>query len=194
MTIYRQTVLAACLLMTLAACGPKSTDAAEATEPQADAGMVVESVAGAAEASAAAHPLCELVTFADIQAAGGGNVSQLDVLNAADSDNIQCIYIDQGNYLGAGMSLHFVTSEKLAATAASRWTTAAEYFEEWTRTGTAVAGIGEGAAWVDLAGSALYALKGNTVLQISGTGLDASDASVRAKIETLAQQVIARMP
>lgn len=194
MKMVRQTLLAACLLLALVACSPKSADGASAAEPQADAGMVAEAVASAADAADATHPFCELVTFAEIQAAGAGNISKLDVIDLPEFSNIDCVYVDQGNYLGAGMSITFTTSEKLVKTAGSSWTTAPEYFTEWTRKGTAVTGLGDGAAWVDFASTTLYLLKGDTVVQFSGTGLKTSEASVRAKVEALAQLVVARMP
>ncbi len=52
-------------------------------------------------------------------------------------------------------------------------------------------GLGEGAAWVELT-SGLYVLKGDTVMQFSASSTDTKDAAVRAKFETLAQQVVDR--
>ena len=101
MKTYRQTLLAACLLLALVACSPKSADGASAAEPQADADMVAEAVASAADAADATHPFCELVTFAEIQAAGAGNISKLDVIDLPEFSDIDCVYLDQGNYLGA---------------------------------------------------------------------------------------------
>jgi len=189
-----RTLLATCVLLTLAACSPKSADEAAAGEPQADAAMVAEAVGNAAETAAATHPLCDLVTFAAVQAAGGGNISKLDVIDTPGLSNIDCVYLDEGNYLGAGMSIGYITTEKLAKNTISPWSTATEYFEEWTRKGTGVTGLGEGAAWDDATRPTLYVLKGDTVVHISGTALDTSDAAVRAKVEALAQQVVARMP
>ena len=194
MKTYRQTMLLASMLLALAACSPKSADSGSAAEPQADAGMVAEAVASAADAADATHPFCELVTFAEIKAAGAGNISKLDVIDLPEFGDIDCVYLDQGNYLGAGMSISFTTTEKLAKLVGSLSSTASEHFESWAGKGAAVTGLGERAAWVDFASTTLYVLKGDTVVQFTGTGLKTSEATVRAKVEALAQQVVTRMP
>ena len=163
MKTFRQTMFLASMLLALAACGPKSADGGSAAEPQADAGMVAEAVASAAEAADATHPFCELVTFAEIKAAGAGNISKLDVIDLPEFSNIDCVYLDQGNYLGAGMSISFTTTEKLAKLVGSLSSTAREHFESWAGKGAAVTGLGERAAWVDFASTTLYVLKGSSL-------------------------------
>ena len=79
----------------------------------------------------------------------------------------------------------FISTDRLVKTD-SQWHTAAAYFAEWTRTSEPVAGLGEGATWVGLT-------KGDTVMQFSASSANTKDAAVRAKFETLAKQVLARM-
>lgn len=181
--------LALLVAVSLAACGSKPDSGTEA--PAADAGMVAESVSNVVEASAATHPLCQLATFADVQAVVGGTISKLDVIDEDGLTSIKCVYIDQGNYT-SGMSIGFVTNDKLAK-AAGKWSTAADYFAEWSRNGDAVGGIGEGAAWVELA-DALYVLKGDKVVELSASSMERADLAARAKVESLAQIVVGRLP
>lgn len=181
--------LALLVAASLAACGSKPDSGTAA--PAADASMVAASVSSAVEASAATHPLCQLATFADVQAAVGGTISQLDVIDEDGLTRIACVYVDQGNYNG-GMSIGFVTNEKLMK-AASQWASAADYFAEWSRTGDAVGGIGEGAAWVEMQ-NALYVLKGDKVVELNANSMEMGDLAARAKVEALALLVVSRLP
>jgi len=180
-----------CVLLALAACGPKADSSNPASPPQADAALVAEAVSNAAESSVATHPLCETATYAEVQAVLGGAIGRMDVINESTLDNISCIYID-ANDLYNGLSIKFVTTERLAKTA-SQWPDAAAYFAEWGRRGTTVAGLGDGATWSDSL-DALLVHKGDYVVQLSSDKADLADAAVRAKFETLAQQILPRLP
>lgn len=180
-----------CVLLALAACGPKVDSNNPASPPQADAALVEEAVSNAAESSVTTHPLCETATHAEVQAVIGGIVGQVDVIDENTLDHISCIYIDAKDLYNA-LKIEFVTTERLAITT-SQWPNAAAYFAEWGRSGTSVAGLGDGAAWPDLLGG-LLVHKGDYVVHLSGEKADLADTAVRAKFETLAQQILSRLP
>lgn len=187
-------IVAIALLIVLAACGKEpSAGSADMTAapPQADAAMVAEAVANAASASAATNPLCEKATYAEVSAVTGANFDKIDVIEGPDMDYLDCVFLDSKD-LFAGLVIRFVSNEKLVATS-SKWQNASAYFEEWSRGGDSVAGIGESAAWTSLP-SGLMVLNGDQVLQFSASKSDTSDPAVRAKFETLARMVIARLP
>lgn len=187
-------IVAIALLIVLAACGKEpSAGSADMTAapPQADAAMVAEAVANAASASAATNPLCEKATYAEVSAVTGANFDKIDVIEGPDMDYLDCVFLDSKD-LFAGLVIRFVSNEKLVATS-SKWQTASAYFEEWSRGGDSVAGIGENAAWTSLP-AGLMVLNGDQVLQFSASKSDTSDPAVRAKFETLARMVIARLP
>ena len=54
-------------------------------------------------------------------------------------------------------------------------------------------GLGDGAAWVELPGG-LLVHRGDHVLHLSADKADVSNADVRARFETLARQVLSRLP
>jgi hypothetical protein len=56
-----------------------------------------------------------------------------------------------------------------------------------------VDGLGDSAMWVDLPAS-LLVRRGDYVLRFSADRADLSDAAVRARFETLARQVLTRLP
>jgi hypothetical protein len=87
--------------------------------------------------------------------------------------------------------LRFVTTERLVATE-SPWRTAAAYFAEWGRNGTAVEKIGEGAAWIELP-AGLLVLVGDHAFHLSTGKVDMTTPESRARLETFARQIAARM-
>ncbi|MEO7936262.1 MAG: hypothetical protein ABIR27_08385, partial [Dokdonella sp.] len=103
---------------------------------------------------------------------------------------VECNFLDSRD-LYAGLTIHFVSTAKLVATK-SKWQTAAAYFNEWSRGGDVVSGLGERAAWTELP-AGLLVLAGDQALQFSASKSDLSDPSVRARFETLAQTVVARI-
>lgn len=119
----------------------------------------------------------------------GGTITKIDVIDEADLPYVDCIYLDSQDVFNS-LSIGYVTTEKLGKTN-SQWPTAAAYFAEWTRNEQAVAGLGAGAAWED---TTLWVLKGDTVIKVSADKAATADAAVRAKFETLAGQVLARLP
>lgn len=192
------------MMLALAACGAEQTPSAgqspasSAAQPSPAAQTEQSPTSNAEEPSPAAqedaaptNPLCDLATLTEVQAVAGGNISKVDVLDVEDLTDLSCIYLDQQDF-NNGLTIKFVTTDKLVELD-SQWKTAAAYFAEWTNKGEPVAGLGEGAAWVELT-SALYMLKGDTVMQFSASSTDIKDAAVRAKFETLAQQVASRLP
>ena len=196
-------MLAGLLILALAACGTEQTPSAgqsptssagepspAAQAPQTPTSSAEAPSPEAQEEAAATNPLCDLATLAEVQGVVGGNISKVDVLDVEDLTDLSCIYLDEQDF-NNGLTIKFVTTDKLVKLD-SPWKTAADYFAEWSSTGEPVAGLGEGAAWVELT-SALYVLKGDTVMQFSASSTDTKDAAVRAKFETLAQQVVGRM-
>ena len=158
--------------------------------PQASAGDVAQAVSDAADASVDTNPLCDLATFAQVTAVIGGNVNKRDVIQDASMPSVDCVYLDTAD-LYAGLTLRFFTGEALTRTD-SQWPTAAAYFAEWGRSGTPVAGLGDAAAWVDMP-PGLLVQSGNTALHVSASKLDLADAAVRARVETLARDVVAKL-
>lgn len=204
----RHWVLAGVILLTLAACGtqqtpnsvqsPTNSSAAApvpvATEQTGQSPTTISSAEQPApvaqEEAIPSNPLCALATLPEVQAVVGGTISKIDVIDEATLTNLSCVYLDQKDY-NNGLTIQFITTDRLVKTD-SQWKTAAAYFAEWTRKGEPVAGLGEGAAWVELT-NGLYVLKGDTVMQFSASSANTKDAAVRAKFETLAKQVLARM-
>lgn len=203
----RRWLLVGVMLLTLAACGtpqtpgsgqsPSSGSASAPVATQQTAQAPTSAVSAeepspvAPDAAAATNPLCNLATLPDVQAVVGGKISKIDVIDEATLDNLSCVYLDQQDY-NNGLTIQFISTDRLVKTD-SQWKTAAAYFAEWTRTSEPVAGVGEGAAWVELT-NGLYVLKGDTVLQLSASSADTKDPAVRAKFETLAKQVVSRLP
>lgn len=195
---FTLTMLATGALLALVACGNQTgTDPAEApvSVPAADAAMVTQAAEGAAAAAAAAaaptNPLCAKATFAEVSAAAGGNFDKVDVIDEAELDYLDCVYLDSKD-LYAGLTIRFVSNGKLVATS-SKWPTAAAYFDEWGRSGSPVADVGKRAAWIDLP-SGLLVQKGDHAMHFSASTSDLSDPAVRARFETLARAVVARLP
>lgn len=163
----------------------------QAAAPDATVADVVTAVAAAAEASSATHPLCALAQYAEIQAVVGGNISKVDVIDVPLSQSVDCVYLDPSD-LYNGMTLRFTTTERLTQ-AGGQWANAAEYVAEWGRTGTPVPGLGDAAAWIDMP-AGLLLQRGDYALHLSASRADLAQLDVRTKFETLARQVIARLP
>jgi hypothetical protein len=187
MSAYRSLLLSALIVTTVVACGGSNPDASVQATP-ADVGAAV---VAAAEASVATHPLCDLVAFDEVSAVVGGHIAKLDVIDDESLHSVDCIFLDPQDFYN-GLSIKFVTSERLVKTA-SRWSSAQAYFEEWGRGGNAVAELGDGAAWIDLPGG-LLVHRGDYVLHLGADKADVSNAEVRARFETLARQVLSRLP
>jgi len=183
-------MLVGLLMVALAACGgeqtsttvPASTNGSSTTQPPAQ---------DPAASAAATNPLCELATFAEVEAVTSGTIAKIDVIDIPNLVTVTCLYLDSQDVLNA-MSIEYVTTEKLVKTN-SQWPTAAAYFAEWTQSEPPVAGLGEGAAWVDITGS-LWVLQGDTIVEFSTDKADTADAAVRTKFEVLAGQVVGRLP
>ncbi|MBK7043669.1 MAG: hypothetical protein IPH50_08225 [Rhodanobacteraceae bacterium] len=186
MSAFRR-LLCALAVTALVACGGSNNDASVQATP-AD---VADAVAAAAEASIATHPLCALVEFDEVSAVVGGHIAKLDVIDDESLHSVDCVFLDPQDIYN-GLSIKFVSTERLVKTA-SRWSSASAYFEEWGRGGTVVAGLGDGAAWVELPGG-LLVHRGDHVLHLSADKADVSNADVRARFETLARQVLSRLP
>ena len=176
----------AALSFALAAC-----NANDASAPQATASDVGAAVAAAAEASVATHPLCETANFEEVDAVVGGRHTKMDVIDEETLHTLDCIFLDPQDIYN-GFSIRFVTNERLSK-AGSNWSSAKAYFEEWSRGGAVVADLGEGAAWVDLL-RGLLVLRGDHAVLFSADKADLTNADVRARFETLARQVVARLP
>lgn len=185
-------VVAVMVVIALAACGkePAGSGDVAAAQPQADTAMVAESVAAAA-ASAETHPLCDKATYAEVSAVTGGNFDKLNVIDVADLHYLECVFLDSRD-LYAGLTIRFMPTAKLVATS-SQWPTAAAYFKEWSRGGEPVSDLGERAVWTELP-EGLLVLAGDQAVEFSGSKVDLSDPTVRVKFETLARQVVARLP
>ena len=179
----------------LAACADGSdvgaNGSAGASSPKADTAIVAEAASHAAATIAPKNPLCGKASFAEVSAVVGGHFDKLDVIDEPDLDYVECIYLDSRD-LYAGLTIRFVSTAKLVATK-SKWQTAAAYFEEWARGGVSVADVGERATWTDLPAE-LLVLARDQALQFSASKSDLSDPAVRAKFETLARAVAARIP
>lgn len=190
---FARTLLASGLLLALVACGERpgvDPVGASTSGPQAQASTAAQAAATAETASAPANPLCAMATFAEVSAATGSHFDKVDVIDQPDLHYLDCVFLDSRD-LYAGLTIRFVSTTKLVATS-SNWQTAAAYFEEWSRGGDSVAGIGERAVWTDLP-AGLLVLDGDQALQFSAAKSDLSDPAVRAKFEALAQAVVARM-
>ncbi len=185
MSAYRL-LLCTLAVTTLVACGGSNNDAGVQATP-AD---VANAVVAAAAASVATHPLCALVEFDEVSAVVGGHIAKLDVIDDESLHSVDCVFLDPQDVYN-GLSIKFISSERLIKTV-SRWSSAQAYFEEWGRGGTAVAGLGDGAAWVDLPGG-LLVHRGDHVLHLSVDKADVGNADVRARFETLARQVLSRL-
>ena len=208
MNQQQRLMLVGFMMLALAACGtqqtpnsvqsPTSSSASApvpvATEQTGQSPTTISSAKQPApvaqEEAIPSNPLCALATLPEVQAVVGGTISKIDVIDEATLPNLSCVYLDQKDY-NNGLTIQFISTGRLVKTG-SQWNTAAAYFAEWMRTGEPVAGLGEGAAWVELT-NGLYVLKGDTVMQFSASSANTKDAAVRAKFETLAKQVLARM-
>lgn len=187
-TLHRLAFVAlSCLALTACGTGDDATTTATTASP-AD---VATAVAAAAEASIATHPLCELASFDEVSTVVGGHIDQRDVIDEASLHSLDCIYLDSHDFYN-GFALKFVTSERLQKTD-SRWSSARDYYDEWSRGGTAVADLGDAAMWVDLP-AGLLVLRGDTVLHLSADKADLTNAEVHARFEALARSVVSRLP
>ena len=178
--------LAALICVLLAACSSADDAAPRATTSDAAA-----AVADAAEAATTSHPYCDAATFAEVGAVIGAQLGKVAVSAGEGMQSVDCVYLDPANIYN-GLSIQFVTSELLQK-ADSPWSTAAAYVEEWGRGGRVVDGLGERALWVDLPAS-LLVRRGDYVLRLSADQADLTDAATRARFETLARQVLERLP
>ena len=176
------------MMVALAACGTAQT---ATNAPESSSADSAAQPVDAAPPAAASNPLCDLATQAEVQAVIGGSITKIDVIDVADLTSLDCVYLDPQDFK-KGLSIQYTTTERLVKTN-SQWSTTADYFAEWTRGETPVAGLGEGAAWVDITNS-LWVLKGDTVVEISTDSVDTSDAASHTAVETLAGQVVARLP
>jgi len=180
-------VLTATFSLALGACSQNSiTDT-----PDADPALAVQATINANAASVATHPLCNLLSFAEVSAVAGGTFNKLDVIDADDMHSVDCVYLDMSD-LYNGVTIRFVTTEKLVTTA-SKWRSASAYFEEWGQGGSAVDGIGARAVWANLLGG-LLVLQGDHAIQLNAAKLDPADPAARMALESLAQKVVARLP
>lgn len=191
---FAKSIFAVAVLVVLVACGGESdaNSVDVAAVPNADSSMSTSMTGAAADgAISASAAMCAKATFAEVSAAAGGNFDKVDVIDEKGLNSVDCVYLDSKD-LYNGFTISFVSNAKLVASA-SKWQTAAAYFDEWSRGGTPVANLGERAAWIDLP-AGLLVLSGDQALHFSGGRLDPSDSAVRARIETLAHQVFTRMP
>ncbi len=182
------------VVIALAACGKQaSTDSvnAAANKPKAATERVAGVPGVAVSATASSDPLCGKATYADVSAVTGASFDKVDVIDKPDLDYVECVFLDSRD-ISAGLTVRFVPTAKLVATA-SKWKTAASYFQEWSRGGNSVEGVGERAAWIELP-AGLLVLAGDQALQFSASKSDLSDPAVRARFETLARAVVARIP
>ncbi|MEO6343588.1 MAG: hypothetical protein ABIO49_10600 [Dokdonella sp.] len=175
------------LVIALAACGSHvNADPVNATAGESKAGTE----RGPTSASGPSDPLCGKATYAEVSRVAGGNFDKVDVIDKPDLDYVECVFLDSRD-LYAGLTIRFVSTAKLVATS-SKWQTAAAYFKEWSRGGKSVADVGERAAWIELP-AGLLVLAGDQALQLSASKSDLTDPAVRAKFETLARAVVARI-
>lgn len=183
-----RTLFAVALALAAVSCG-KQPDAA----PSADVAVPV-AIAGAAPtagtAPTVANAMCAKATFEEVSAAAGAGVDKVDVIDEPGLHYLDCVYLASSDSY-AGLTIRFVSDERLAATA-SQWSTAAAYFDEWSRTGAAVAGVGDRAAWMELP-AGLLVLVGDQVVQFSASKVDLADPAVRARIERLARALVERL-
>jgi hypothetical protein len=186
MTAMSRLSFAVALSLALAACG-----ANDATAPQATPSDVGAAVVAAAEASVATHPLCDTAKPEEVDAVVGGHHTKMDVIDEETLHTLDCIFLDPQDIYN-GFSIRFVTNERLIK-AGSNWSSANAYFEEWSRGGDVVADLGDGAAWVELP-KGLLVHRGDHAVLFSADKADLTNADVRARFETLARQVIARLP
>lgn len=187
---FARTLLAGGFLLVLVACGEQSgvdSFGALASAAPSDATAAVSTHT----ASAATNPLCAMTPFAEISTVAGGHFDKIDVIDEPDLHYLECVYLDSSD-LYAGLTIRFVSTDKLVGTS-SKWQTAAAYFDEWGRGGASVTKLGERAAWIDLP-AGLLVLQGDHALHFSASRLDPSDPPVRARIEMLARAVVARLP
>jgi hypothetical protein len=175
----------------LLACALAACQSSETAAPQAAATDVASAVSAAAEAEVATNPLCDTATFAEVAAVVGGNIAKHDVIEGEGMESVDCVFLDPGD-LYNGLSIRFVTTDLLTK-AQSPWSSAVAYFAEWGRSGTSVSGLGDAAAWVALP-EGLLVHRGDHVIHFSAGRADMKDAAVRARFETLAGQVVARLP
>lgn len=185
-------MLALSMTIALAACGknPGADSSASEVAPQADESILAQAAGSDIAIQPAENALCATATFAEVSAAAGGAFDKVDVIDEEGLHYVDCIYLDSKD-LYNGLSMRIVSNAKLVASGGS-WPSATAYFDEWGRTGTPVANLGERAAWIELP-AGLLVLKDDQALHFSGDKLDPADAAVRARIETLAQQVVARV-
>ena len=186
-TLLRVTIASALVLLVGCERGTETNTAA----PEASASDVATAIASAADAATKTHPLCSLATYDEIRAVVGGHISKVDVIDDPMSQSVDCVYLDPSD-LYNGLSLRFTTTERLTQSG-SQWSNAAAYVAEWGRTGTQVEGLGDAAAWIELP-AGLLLQRGDYALHLSASRADLTQADVRAKFETLARQVIARLP
>lgn len=192
---FARSLFASGLLLVLASCGKQAgVDPAGSTAsaPRADTSMkAVAAVEAVTPAAVVTNPLCEKTSFAEASVAAGRTFNKVDVIDEPDLDYLECVYLDSRD-IYAGLTIRFVSTGKLVASS-SKWQTAAAYFEEWSRNGKTVAGLGEGAAWTDMP-AGLLLKKGDYALFFSASKSDLSDPATRARFEALAKTVVARLP
>lgn len=141
---------------------------------------------------ARSRALCASVSSADVAQAIGGKPGAGDVVMDDPETGSSCVFVDESNYYN-GLSLEFHTTADLTASG-GRWDTAAEYFEEFTRKGRPVPGVGDAAAWVEDMFVALFALRGDTVVRMTSGNKSFEDPAARARFEALMAKVVAGLP
>ncbi len=184
-----------CTTLLLGACadgtGADSNGTGGAAPPKTATASVAEAASHSPTTIAPKNPLCGKASFAEVSAVVGGHFDKVDVIDEPDLDYVECNFLDSRD-LYAGLTIHFVSTAKLVATK-SKWQTAAAYFDEWSRGGDPVSGLGERATWTELP-AGLLVLASDQALQFSASKSDLSDPSVRARFETLARAVVSRIP
>lgn len=179
---------AVALALAAVGCG-KQPDAAPGADVAVPA-AIASAVPTASPAPTVANAMCAKATFEEVSAAAGASLDKVDVIDEPGLHYLDCVYLASADPY-AGLTIRFVSDERLEATA-SQWATAAAYFDEWSGTGTAVAGVGDRAAWIPLP-AGLLVLVGDQAVQVSASKVDLSDPAVRARIETLARAVVERL-
>lgn len=152
----------------------------------------IATVAQAEDTRPASRALCASVAAADVAQAIGGTPGAGEVTTDDPLTGIGCVFVDSGNYYN-GLSLDFRTNADLLASG-GQWASVTEYFEEFTRTGQPVAGLGDAAAWVDDMFPALYARRGDVSVRMTSDNKSFANPAEHAKFEALMGKILARLP
>lgn len=184
---HRYWMLVGLMTLVLGACGTEQTPSRRQSPTTVN--TTAQPSPTAQESADTPTTLCDLATLDEVQAVTGGTIQNVIVGNLDNLQYSDCTYMDPQDF-SKSLRMVFTTSEKMAKTG-SPLQNAAAYFAENTKNGEPVAGLGEQAAWVEGAGYGLYVLKGDTVIEF---GAPSRDPAVRAKFETLAHQVVSRLP